>query len=93
MLNEKHGNNYDIPRLMLWSRMICSNTHDDTDNIPNIPAFSSSAAKKLRKDSLVKAIEGAAVTFANTVSRTNGSPKCDQLPVSSSSTSPGVIYA
>ena len=62
--------------------MICSNIHDDTDNPPNIPAFS-------RKDSFVDAIEGAAVAFANAVSKTNGSPKHDQFHMSSSSTSPG----
>ena len=33
-LQQKHGNCYDIPRQRLWSRMICSNIHDDTDTPP-----------------------------------------------------------
>ena len=46
----KHGNSYDIPRLRLWSRMICSNIHNDSDNAPSIPVFtSSSIAKKAKR--------------------------------------------
>ena len=36
----------------------------------------SSVAKRARKDSFADAIEGAAVAFANAVSKPNNSPKC-----------------
>ena len=72
-LKEKHGTNYDIPRLRLWSRMICANIHEDTDNPPNIPAFSTMPSKKPRKNTFADAIEGAAVAFANAVSHKDDS--------------------
>ena len=68
-LKEKHGSKYEVPKLRLWSRMICANLHDDTENPPNIPAFSTVTPKKPRKDSLADAIEGAAVAFASAVSK------------------------
>ena len=87
---KEHGNSYDIPRLRLWSRMICSNIYDDTDNPPSIPAFtSSSVAKKVKKDSFADAIEGAAIAFAIVVSKPNDSPKHDSGTPLSSAISPG----
>jgi len=40
----------------------------DTDNPPNIPAFSTFIFKKTQKDTLADAMEGEAVAFANVVS-------------------------
>jgi len=40
-LKEKHSSKYDMPRLRLWSRMILAGIHDNYDEPPNIPAFSS----------------------------------------------------
>ena len=50
--------------------MISSGCHDDYDNAPCIPAFTSTAptCKKPRKDNLSEALTGAAVTFAKAVS-------------------------
>jgi len=45
-LKEIHGSKFDTPRLRLWSRMICSNLHEDLENPPDIPAFSGSVPKK-----------------------------------------------
>ncbi len=39
-LKTKHGDKYETPKLRLWSRMICSDLHDDYENPPDIPAFS-----------------------------------------------------
>ena len=47
-LKEKHGNKFDTPRLWLWSRMICSNLHEDMEN----PPFSGSVPKKPWKGSV-----------------------------------------
>ena len=66
---EKHGSKYDVPKLWLWARMMSANLHDDTENPPNIPAFSNATPKKSRKDLFTDAIEGAAVAFANAVSK------------------------
>ena len=68
-LKEKHGSKYDVPILRLWARMMSANLHDDTENPPNIPAFLNATPKKSRKDSFTDAIEGAAVAFANAVSK------------------------
>ena len=38
-LKDKHGDEFDIPRLRLWSRMICSGLHDDYNVPPKIPVF------------------------------------------------------
>ena len=46
-LKDKHGDDeFDIPRLRLWSRMICSGLHDDYNVPPKIPAFSIGLSKK-----------------------------------------------
>ena len=48
-LKDKHCDEFDIPRLRLWSRMICSGLHDDYDVPPKIPAFSLKSPKKSTK--------------------------------------------
>ena len=40
-LKEKHGSKYNTPHLRLWARMIANSLHDDFEEPPNIPAFSS----------------------------------------------------
>ena len=60
-LKSKHNDNYSVPQLQLWSRMICTNLHDNMDKPPNIPAFGGST-KKPRKESVTDAITGAAAT-------------------------------
>ena len=65
-LKEKHGDEYDIPKLCLWARMMSSSLHDDYETPPDVPAFPGSVSKKSRQhNSLSNAISGAAVAFAN----------------------------
>ena len=49
--------------------MIGTNLHDDTENPPNISAFSNVTTKKSRKDSFTDAIERVAAAFATAVSK------------------------
>ena len=70
---EKHADSWDTPRLRLWARMICSGCHDDYDNAPCVPAFTSTVPKKPRKDNLSEALSGAAVAFAKAIS--GGTPE------------------
>ena len=62
-LREKHGTTYDIPRLRLWARMVTMNLHDDLDNPPAIPAFTSTP-RKSRSPLLSTVISGAATAVA-----------------------------
>ena len=41
---------FEIPKLRLWARMISSNLHESTEEPPNIPAFSGCARKKAKQD-------------------------------------------
>ena len=45
-LKERHQDSWDTPRLKLWARCIVSRIHDDYDNPPESPTFSSSAPKR-----------------------------------------------
>ena len=45
-LKEKHSGQFDIPKLRLWSPMICSGLHEDYEKPPKIPAFSMQSPKK-----------------------------------------------
>jgi hypothetical protein len=67
-LKEKHGETWDIPRLKLWAQCIASGLHDDYDNPPEIPTFSSAAPKRARKESLSEAIGGAAIAIVKALS-------------------------
>lgn len=67
-LQIKHNKKYDNPRLRLWSRMIASGLHDDLDNPPDVPAFSSNEPKRRRRESLSETLTDAAVAFAKTIS-------------------------
>lgn len=80
-LLEKHGKKFDTPKLRLWSRMICSDLHDDYDNPPDIPAFSSVTPKRPRKESLSDAITGAAVAFAQVLQPDNKKTVTEQPTV------------
>lgn len=62
-LKERHQESWDTPRLKLWARCIVSGIHDDYDNPPASPAFTSAAPKRARKESLSEAIGGAAVAI------------------------------
>ena len=62
-LKERHQDSWDTPRLKLWARCIVSGVHDDYDNPPESPAFSSSPPKRVRKESLSDAIGGAAIAI------------------------------
>ena len=66
-LKERHQDSWDTPHLKVWARCIVSGIHDDYDNPPESPAFSSSAPKRARKESLSEAIGGAAVAIVKTL--------------------------
>ena len=75
-LQDKHSLKWDIPRLRLWARCICSQQHSSYDDPPDLPAFKESEPKK-RKESLSDALAGAAVAFASAVTGTNKPPDHD----------------
>ena len=69
--------------------MICSGLHDDYENPPDIPTFSTHPMpKKPRKESLSDALTGAAVAFAKVFSDKD-KPKPSQLSAPTSCASPG----
>ena len=78
-LKEKHGSKYNTPHLRLWARMIANSLHDDFEEPPNIPAFSS-VSKRPRQQSVTSAISGAAITLAKAL---GGTPKEDAKDTSS----------
>ena len=57
-----------MPRLKLWARCIASGVHNDYDNPPDAPAFSSAIPKCVQKESLSEAISGAAVAIVKALS-------------------------
>ena len=71
-LQEKHGENFDTPRLRLWSRMISSGLHESEDDPPAIPAFSGVLPKRPRRESLSEALVGAATAFADSLKGGSG---------------------
>ena len=68
-LREKHSSMYDSPKLRLWARMISSSLHEDYYEPQDIPAFSGNCCKRSRRDSLSDSLSGAAVAFANALSK------------------------
>ena len=60
-----------IPQLRLWSKIVCSGIHEDTDKPPDILAFGSSVKKKPCRESLADAITGAATTFIKSFGATS----------------------
>lgn len=78
-LQEKHGDNFDVPRLRLWARMVASKLHVDMDSPPNIPAFNCTPKRQKQSESLTNALSGAAVAFAKALGT---SPRCEHGSVS-----------
>ena len=61
-LKEKHGNNYSVPQLRLWARMLHCNTHDSQESPPAVPMFSDNCvAKRPKRESLSEFISEAVV--------------------------------
>ena len=87
-LKERHQDSWDTPRLKLWARCIVSGVHDDYDNPPESPAFSSSAPKRARKESLSETIGGAAVAIVKAL-KTDPKEKSSDA-VSAPGAGPGV---
>ena len=65
-LKKKHQENYEIPKLRLWARMIVGGLHGSTDKPPDIPAFHCGEPKK-RKESIAGAFSGAVDAFVKLV--------------------------
>lgn len=77
-LKEKHGNNFSIPQLRMWARMVANDLHDDLDVPPNVPFFGSTP-KRTRQPSVTNAISGAAVAITKALGGTpheSGSSGC-----------------
>ena len=77
-----------MPRLKLWALCIASGLHDDYDNPPKSPAFSSAAPRRARKESLSEAIGGAAVAIAKALST---DPKAKKEDAGEGSQSSGTL--
>ncbi len=56
----KHSEDYKIPKLCLWARMISSNLHGSMENPPKIPVFGGCPQKRQKND-LSTALSGAAI--------------------------------
>jgi hypothetical protein len=87
-LKEKHKDSWDTPRLKLWARCIVQGIHDDYDIPPDSPAFSTTAPKRARKESLSEAIGGAAVAIVKAL-KSDPSEKAGDSSQSSGAVCPG----
>ncbi len=78
-LKAKHSDNYDIPKLRLWARMVSSNLHESLDEPPDIPAFRGDAMNKKSKkgDSFSQALSGAVTAFADVLVNKNEKPAAE----------------
>uniref|UniRef100_A0A1X7TZ87 Uncharacterized protein n=1 Tax=Amphimedon queenslandica TaxID=400682 RepID=A0A1X7TZ87_AMPQE len=57
--------------------MIVSSLHESYDTSPDIPAFTASVPRKLKRDAMSDALTNAAVAFANASNTsTSGKPSC-----------------
>jgi hypothetical protein len=77
----KHGTNkqFTTPMLRLWARTISAGLHDDFDSPLDLPAFSQSQPKKVRKQgSLSDALSAAAIFIVHALS--GASSKENQSP-------------
>ncbi len=72
-LREKHGNEYDAPKLRLWARMISSGIHDDYDSPPDVPMFLTPSTKKTRKEPLSEVLSAAAVAIVKSLDKSTPS--------------------
>ncbi len=63
-LKSKHGDDYTVPQLKLWARMIQCGTHDNYDDPPRVPMITGIPPKHPKKDTLAEAITGAAEAVA-----------------------------
>ena len=65
-LHKKHNDEYSVPQLRLWARMVQCGTHDDYDNPPQVPMITGIPPKHPRRahDSLTTAFTGAAEAIA-----------------------------
>ena len=68
-LKEKHGDDYSVPQLRLWARMITSGTHDNLDDPPRVPMIlGAPLPKRQKQESITTALVGAATAFAKAIS-------------------------
>ena len=83
-LSEDHSDNYDTPKLRLWSRMIVAGIHNDFENPPNIPAFNGNSAERTRRNGLSEVLNDAAIAFVEAIKDKKGD-KENQAPSAVSS--------
>lgn len=68
-LKEKHADDYSIPQLRLWARMISTGSHDSLDDPPRVPMIlGAPLPKKQKQESITTALVGAATAFAKAMS-------------------------
>ena len=84
-LKEKHGSNFSTPQLRMWACMVSNDLHDDLEEPPNIPAFSSTP-KRSRQPSVSGAISGAAIAITKAL---GGAPMEDKSRGCRAGVSPG----
>ena len=75
-LRDKHGSEFETPKLRLLARMICSGLHDDYNSPPDVPMFSSQpATKKPRKEPLSEVLSSAAIAIVKSLDKSNDHTK------------------
>lgn len=64
-LKERHNDQYTLPQMRLWARMISAGHHESLDDPPQIPAITGVTPKRKPKESLAEAITGAASSLVS----------------------------
>jgi hypothetical protein len=67
-LKEKHGEQFTVPQLRLWARMLYCDSYDDYNKPPPVPIFSGSLPKRQKKESVNEAIAGGLLAISRAVS-------------------------
>ena len=80
-LSEKHGDLWDRKQYLLWARIYVNNQWKSLDEEPDTPLLRGGLSEVPRKESLEDAFTGAAVAFAQTLTKQN-------TPVQQSSSTP-----
>ena len=66
-LKERHDDdNYTLPQMRLWARMISAGNHESLDDPPQIPAITG-VPKRKKRETLAEAISGAASTLIGAI--------------------------
>lgn len=73
-LKERHGEQWNKREYQIWARMHVNNQWDSLDEPPDIPIITGGTGRRTpKKESFADAISGAAVAFANILTKQNSS--------------------